>query len=417
MRIGYSDAFGVVDYNLNAQQQKLRTAVTQLSSGLRINSAADDPSGLAIAESLRSVSNGLQQGVTNIQTANNALTVADGALATITLILQRMRSLTVEARSGLNSTTNIADIQAELDQLGLEINRISSNTNFNGLHLLDGSLSNTQQQAPYFIFEQNPTVGGTTQTLIDPLLADGTGVSNAPAEQQAQMSFTIDSYDPTTNLIQTTVTVSSPDPSFGPTQVNVFHVTPGTNYFQELGAPPPGGNYQVFNAANQQVFQFTWNAPITVNDVGKAAYLVTEPTQYASGGQPLTVNTGSSEGSVISVSINATNTAALGINEIVVGDDLQSYAAQTRLDNALNTVTAQRAQLGAQIVSLNAAAEDASIQTVNQIASESSIRDLNIAAATTNFTKEQILVSVGTTVLSQMEVSTQQLTSLLVNAL
>ncbi|MDE2482847.1 MAG: flagellin [bacterium] len=417
MRIGLSDSFGAVEYNLGRNQQNLANSVKQLSSGLRINSAADDPSGLAIAESLRSISNGLQQGTTNVQTASNALTVAESALHSVTALIQRMRALTVEARSDLNSAQNIADLQTEIDQLSQEINRIASNANFNGLHLLDGSLSNTQQQAPYFIFEQNPTVGGTTQTLIstDPTL---TYVSNTPVEQQAQMSFSIDSYDATTNELQVTLTVSSPDPSFGPAQQNVFHVTPGTNYFVEFGGPPPPpGNYQVQNAAGQYVFAFGWTAPLSVNDVGKTAYVVTEPTQYASGGQPLTVNTGAGEGSTVAVSIDAANTAALGINEIVLGDDLMNYAAQTRLDNALNLVTGQEASIGAQQVALGEQANDASIQIVNQVASESSIRDLNIASATTEFTKEQILVSVGTSVLSQMEVSTQQLTTLLIGAI
>lgn len=412
MRLGLSDGFDSILYNMSRNQSALKSLTTQLSSGLRINSAADDPSGLAIAESLRSISNGLQQGITNVQTASNALTVADGGLATITGILQRMRSLVVEANSDLNSADNLAEIQTEIDQLTSEINRVSSNANFNGLKLLDGSLASTQQVAPYFIYKQNPTVGGTNNTLIEPTQ---TLVANSPAGEEAQMSFSVDSYDATTNLLQVTITASSPDPNFGPAQVNVLHVTPGTNYFQEFGAVPPP-YYQVFDQNSNLVFSFNFNN-LDQNDVGKEADIVSMPTQYPTNGTPLAVNTGTSEGSTTSISIQAANTTSLGINEIVVGGALMNFASETRIDSALDTITGQRAQLGAQIVSLGEAANDAAIQYVNQTASESSIRDLNVGVATTEFARDQIVAQVGMSVLQQSELSTRQLASLLINAL
>ncbi|MDP9018493.1 MAG: flagellin, partial [Candidatus Eremiobacteraeota bacterium] len=85
--------------NLNKNQDALGSIVTKLSSGLRINTAADDPSGLAIAESLQSQVNGFQEAVRNVQDANNAATVAEGALQTTTDILQRIRSLSIQASS------------------------------------------------------------------------------------------------------------------------------------------------------------------------------------------------------------------------------------------------------------------------------------------------------------------------------
>lgn len=412
MRIGYSDSFDSILSNLGKNQTRLGNLATQLSTGLRINSAADDPSGLAIAESLKKVSNGLQQGIANVQTANNALTVADGALSTITGILQRMRSLVIEANSDLNSTDNLAQIQTEIDQLTLEINRISSNTNFNGLHLLDGGLNSTIQQAPYLNFKQNPQVNNNTQTLID---VPNTLAAVSPPGQQVEFSFSVDSYDATNNLLQVTFKVESPDPSFGPTQVNTLHVTPGTNFFAEYGPIGPP-YYVVQNQAGGVVFQFNFNT-LQANDVGKEADVVSFPQQNAQTGNPLTVNTGTSEGSNLSIAIGATNTTTLAVNQIVVGDALANFAAETRIDYALDTLNFQRAQIGAQVVSLNEAANDASIQYVNQVASESSIRDLNIGTATTEFTKQQILVQVGTSVLSQSEASTGQIAALLINAL
>ena len=93
-----------VSLNLNRNQAALGTAVTDLSSGLRINTAADDPSGLAIAESLQAQVNGFDQGAQNVQDATNAAQVAEGALQTTTDILQRIRTLAVEGASDITST-------------------------------------------------------------------------------------------------------------------------------------------------------------------------------------------------------------------------------------------------------------------------------------------------------------------------
>ena len=128
-----------VALNLNRNQGALQTAVSRLSSGLRVNTAADDPSGLAIATRLQSQSQAFDQGSLNVQDANNAATVAEGALQTETDILQRIRDLAVEASSDFTSNTDKLSLQAEVQQLLLEINRISQNTNFNGAYLLDGS--------------------------------------------------------------------------------------------------------------------------------------------------------------------------------------------------------------------------------------------------------------------------------------
>ena len=128
-----------VQLNLDNNQKQLQNVVTQLSSGLRINTAADDPSGNAIATNLTSQYQAFNQASQNVQNANNAAQVALGALTQQTDILQRVRVLAVEAASDVNSTSDRANLQTEVSQLLLEVNRISQNTNFNGQALLDGS--------------------------------------------------------------------------------------------------------------------------------------------------------------------------------------------------------------------------------------------------------------------------------------
>src|SRR5471032_331114 len=215
-------------------QADLKTAVQRLSSGLRINNAQDDPSGLAIAEKLQGKVNGLDQGARSIQDANNALNVADGALASIETILQRLRSLVVEANSGILSTGDQANLQAEIDQLVPEINKIAQNTTFNGINLLDGSLSSATTQPARALLAQNDSLsgGGTViDTTFDPL----TPSVFQPAVPMA-MLLQVQSYDPVSNQVFIRIDAFSNDPNFGPTQDSntdpngPLGVTAGTNF-------------------------------------------------------------------------------------------------------------------------------------------------------------------------------------------
>jgi len=126
--------------NLNANQANLQSAFAQLSSGLRINKAADDSSGLAISQGLTSQINGLTQAHSNVQDGINVAQIADGSLGTVQNILQRMRTLVVEAgNSGTQSPTSLSAIQSEMSSLNSELDNVSSQTTFGGTNLLDGS--------------------------------------------------------------------------------------------------------------------------------------------------------------------------------------------------------------------------------------------------------------------------------------
>ncbi|MGH8960017.1 MAG: flagellin, partial [Jatrophihabitantaceae bacterium] len=132
--------------NLNANQTSLNNAFSQLSSGLRINKAADDASGLAISQGLTSQINGLTQAVSNAQDATNVAQIADGALGTTQSILQRMRTLVVQSgNTGTQDSASLGDIQAEITALNSQLDSISSSTKFGSTALLDGSYSGVFQ--------------------------------------------------------------------------------------------------------------------------------------------------------------------------------------------------------------------------------------------------------------------------------
>ena len=145
-----------VNLELSEHQQSLSTSVRDLSSGLRVNNAADDPSGNAIATTLQTHSQAFDTASQNVTNAQNAAAVADGALAAVTGILLRIRELAVGAASTIDSSSDRVDIQAEIGQLLAEINRIAQNTNFNGRALLDGSVAGFQPaQSATTIVEAN----------------------------------------------------------------------------------------------------------------------------------------------------------------------------------------------------------------------------------------------------------------------
>ncbi|MBL8481800.1 MAG: flagellin [Rhodocyclaceae bacterium] len=128
--------------NLNSSQASLTTALQRLSSGLRINSAKDDAAGSAIAERMTSQVRGLNQAVRNANDGISLAQTAEGAVSNIADSLQRMRELAVQASNASNSATDRASLQKEVSQLVQQINSVASQTNFNGVSLLDGTFAN-----------------------------------------------------------------------------------------------------------------------------------------------------------------------------------------------------------------------------------------------------------------------------------
>ena len=393
--------------NLNSNQQLLGNVVKQLSSGLRINSAADDPSGLAIAESLQAQVNGYDQAVKNVQDANNAATVAEGALQTTTDILQRIRSLAVQASSDITSSSDKANLQVEVSQLLLEVNRISQNTNFNGQQLLDGSHAGYQA-----------AVNASAIVTANSVLA-----SSGAAVAGVNTGFLVGSYVASSaNFFTTSGATATTDGTIEVQVVNTgtgivaqfYGISTATGTVTTYASALAGGNVTVDN------LQVTVGNIGTL-DVGVTSFikinqqvgLASNPTKFA-----FNFQSGANEGDTIQVGFQATNTQTLRISNInLLASSPQSASlgaedAIGQIDNALQTLLGQRATLGAVIVRLNEDANNDNIASVNLQASESQIRDLNVGQATTQFTRLQILVQVGTSVLAQSNSNAQSVLGL-----
>ena len=387
--------------NMAKTQYNLMKDTQRLSTGLRVNSAADDPSGLAIATSLASKVAGLDQGSMQIQDAGNALMVAEGAMQTISEMLQRMRSLVVQARSDLMSASDVADVQTEINQLILEINKVAAGTQFNGRNLLDGSASSAVPQGAQLIVETNSglTGGGS---LIDNTV-DPAEPAVYPGSEAVQQLLTVDSYDPVNNVLNCTVTINSPDSSFGVEQVVPFQVAVGTNFY--VGGFPPSPGSPTFVQIDQNNFGkpvLSFNiGTLNPGDVGASSVIVTLPQQTKAAGSAIEVNTGDGEGSIVSIDIGAMNAQNLAVNQVTVtaGDDLQNQASEYRIDYAIGFLANARATIGAQIATMQDAAANNNIASVNTQASESAIRDLNVGSATTTYMADEIKAQEQTRIL------------------
>ncbi len=403
-----------VQLNLDNNQKQLQNVVTQLSSGLRINTAADDPSGNAIATNLTSQYQAFNQASQNVQNANNAAQVALGALTQQTDILQRIRVLAVEAASDVNSSSDRTNLQTEVSQLLLEVNRIAQNTNFNGQALLNGSHQGDQGGAEaYYTITANAALLSSGAQAI----GTSTGFLVASVGITAGNFFTSTNTGDETIEIQVIANTGNPTAATPELQITTFNssTSASASVFLSLGAAQ---SYTLATINTGVTLHFS--TP-TLGDIGQTAYVkisqYVQPSNFATA-PAFNFQSGADEGDVIQLGIAATNTNTLRISNVnlaVSSSSNPSLAAEDaigQLDIALQTLNTQQADLGAVVVRLGIDQQNDDTAAVNLQASESNIADLNVGQATTEFTKLQLLVQVGTSVLAQSNANAQSVLTL-----
>ena len=140
MQINHNISAVIANNQLRKAENRMSTSVERLSSGLKINRASDDPSGMAISQKMRTQIRGLERANDNANDGISVLQTAEGALTEVHSMLQRMRELCVQSANGTYTTEDREAIQKEIDGLATEIDRISNDTQFNNVGLLDGSI-------------------------------------------------------------------------------------------------------------------------------------------------------------------------------------------------------------------------------------------------------------------------------------
>jgi flagellin len=374
--------------NLSSTQNDLSKSLEKLSSGLRINRAADDAAGLAISEGLRSQVNGLNVAARNAQDGISVIQTAEGALTEVHSILQRLRDLAVQAGNDSNNTESRGAIQKEATQLVSELDRVSQTTNFNGINLLDGTNSTLSFQvgADGVASSQiSVSLGSANVKAIATELAGGdlgtTGTSFAiadVADLAGAASFTVSK-----GGVETTVTTGN------------------------LGAAGSFDSVEDYAAALRADDNFAANFSVSVQKDANGAGTGIVVTALNGGTLAAADNATAGGGLAAGVA----GTAVTG--GLQFDTDANAKLSIELLDTKITAISSARADLGAVQNRFESTINSLKVSSENLNAAESRIRDTDMAAEMVKYTAANILSQAGTAMLAQANQSTQGVLQLL----
>ena len=374
--------------NLTKTQNQLAGSLQKLSSGFRINTAADDAAGLAISEGMRSQMGVTKVGIRNAQDGISVVQTAEGALNETTSILQRMRDLSVQgANSGALTADASKNIQTEITKLKTTLDNIASNTKFNGKTLLDSKYNAD--------FQVGANVGETVNVTIGTdASSKGLGVSGV------DVTLAVGA-----NAATGTATTAAAATVAGVETINSANDFGKSESFDTLnGTVSVGGKSLDLSTVKYASGSTAAQRLTAVNSALTAAGVAATATSSATG-LVLTgaVPAGGAGATAAQISAAAVNfTQATG-----------ATSAITAIDTAIATVSTERANLGATQNQFDHTINNANVALQNVTASESRIRDTDMAATMVDFTKSQILSQAGTAMLAQAKSLPQDVLTLL----
>ena len=363
--------------NLSSTQNDLSKSLEKLSSGLRINRAADDAAGLAISEGLRAQIGGLTVAARNAQDGISVIQTVEGSLTEVHSILQRMRDLAVQAGNDSNSAEARTAIGNEATSLRDELSRIASSTNFNGIQLLDSA-----------------------DTLKFQVGADGAASSQiSVALSGANVDTVVAGIDfgTTTGAQFTTATSTSLAAGMEITQGStVVTVAAPTVAYADTGAQA---------AALNSDAGFSQNFNASLDDLGKL--VVTSKTSDA-GAITLMQDVTAAGAYNDAVVVNAGTPATAGFDSAGA-----AQASILLIDTQITAVSTARAELGAVQNRFESAINTLNVSKENITAAESRIRDTDMAEEMVNYTRANLLSQAGTAMLAQANQSNSGVLQLL----
>jgi flagellin len=375
------DAF-TAQRNLSMTGLSYSKSVQKLSSGLRINSAADDAAGLAISEKLRAQIRGLAQAQRNAQDGISMIQTGEGAMNETTSMLQRMRELAVQASNDTLSSSDRASINTELQQLESEVNATATRTKFNGQGLLTGSMLTTQSGGTANVGTQvNTTGGNSTVRSVDVSQAQAGHTYTLSSAAAGQLTLTRSGDNVAQTITLAAVAANSTEAiSFGTLGVTLTVDTDGAG-----------------KTANGLATDMAGKTVITAAGTGSANFQI---GANASDSISVAFNKVDLSGTVGDVNgLDALSTALGTFN--TTQNVANAQALITAVDGAIGAVNTQRANLGAYQNRLEHTIANLGVAQENLTASESRIRDVDMAAEMVNFTKTGILQQAGQAILAQ----------------
>ena len=443
----------VVQHNLTAMNSNRMLGLTtktqakateKLSSGYRINRAADDAAGLAISEKMRKQIRGLTQASSNAQDGISAVQTAEGALNEVHDMLQRMNELAVKAANGTMSESDRNAIQNEIDQLTTEIDRVSTTTKFNETYLLKGangsvagSLTYSKVAASLSTLSTASTGNGqgitlNTQTGTAKLTFTAGGVSGLATSLTANNKIKLNGAAATnTNVSGKKITVgnttyvlieSTSAKVAGKDKASASAVVKAINDAKDKDA---GGNTvkaftsmdALASAIRRQYGSELKSVTAVYDDTSNTIVLKAEAFADLNDAINFSLHVGadSSSDNKISVNISMMSARGLGVNGLNIGGDTVDNGTKAIdiVADALQKVSDQRAALGAVQNRLEHTIANLDNVVENTQAAESAIRDTDMATQMVTYSNNQILAQAGQAMLAQSNQANQGVLSLL----
>jgi flagellin len=422
----------VAQNSLTTSGSQLASSLQQLSSGLRVNTAADDAAGFAIAQGMTSQINGLAQAARNANDGVSLTQTASGAMSEIVNDLQTMRDLAVESLNATNSANDRADLNSQFQQLAADINNVAANTQFNGVNLLDGSFQGANFQIGANagqIINVASISSAATNAIGNYYTTDGSNAYNANAGANITNGDTVtlsiqvgngtDDGDASTKAAAASVITTGALTLTGTQTTDLETITSAIN--QALGSSH--GIVATVNSAGTGIslssadgtdatsVQISVGASTgtiaadgtALTDLGlgaaQGAATVTGAVAYSLGNDNKTGLTGNSTAGTV----NTTDVTSVDNSNLVL----------ISIDNALQQIATSSAQLGAYQNRFQAAITGLNTAETNLSSAKSQIVDTDYAASTSALSKAQILQQAGTAMVAQANTIPQNIMTLL----
>jgi flagellin len=399
---------------INRNDRAMTTAMERLSTGLRINSAADDAAGLAIASRMRSQVDGLEQAARNANDGISMIQTAEGAYIEVSNMLARMKELAVQASSGTYSSTDRAALNLEFSQLQSEMQRIAGNTEWNGFNILDGAAGGSSATVNYQVGAgSGQTMAATFNTLYK-------NVATSTGATRTRAGGAVDKYDidisganaQAGDLLKITLQDSSNN------SVDILLKLDSTAV---ASLQRPNGNETKHDLDQAADIYYLDNGYSALNSVlGQAGdngivVSVGSPNGTASVANKVYVaGTNADQGiTIASAGVTIIRGEVASLDAFDVSTAVNAQKAVSELDTLITNVAAGRAKYGAYINRLEHASDNLTNVAQNTDSSRSQIEDADYASETSELARTQIIAQASTAMLAQANQSKQSVLTLL----
>ena len=389
--------------SINRNERMMTSTMERLSTGKRINSAADDAAGLAIATKMTAQVRGLDQAGRNANNATSMLQLADGAAEQVSNILQRMREIVVQAADGSNSVGDVAVLNVEFKEAAEEVDRIIDSTEFNGKKLLDGSAGGSAADSTV-TYQIGANAGQTlTVDFSDFNLAAGSATNTT----EKFVGDTINNafvglMNPTTNVTLTDNEGNSI--TLGSAAVGALTSASGLASLINQAS----GTFNLTATGNDA------NGLTLTSDSSGAGSQDATITYTGGNAAPTLTETPGVSATPMTADLSGFKTTGMQATIVVDGASASSFDnTLNALDKAIEGVATQRATFGANMNRLEYAVDNLASSSLATATARGRIEDANYATETTSLARSQIIAQAGTAMLAQANQKAQSVLALL----